>query len=64
MLYGPTRLGWQKRAKNHANTEAAGNVTQTAGYGPIAGTVPSDPAAVTRPITFSLLRKSRHAEIS
>jgi hypothetical protein len=26
------RLGWQKRAKNHANTEAAGDVTQTADF--------------------------------
>jgi hypothetical protein len=32
---------------------------QTAGYEPIAGTIAGGPVAVTQPITFSLLPKSR-----
>jgi hypothetical protein len=32
-----------------------------AGYEPLAGTILGGSAAVTQPVTFSLLRKSRHA---
>ena len=53
-------FGWQKRAENHCNPSYVKNVTQMAGYEPIAGTIPGGPVAVTQPITFSLLRKSRH----
>jgi hypothetical protein len=55
------RLGWQEGAKNHGNTFPAGNVTQTVGYEPITGTALDVPAAVTQPVTLSLLHKSRHA---
>jgi hypothetical protein len=55
------RFRWQKGAKNHANTRPVGNVTQTAGYEPIAGAISGRPVVVTQPVTFSLSRKSRYA---
>src|SRR3954470_3928454 len=60
----PTRFRWQKRAKNHDNTSDVGNVTPTDGYEPIAATILGKPMAVTQPVTFSLLHKSRLARDS
>ena len=56
-----SRFDWQKGAENHGSTKHIGNVTLTAGYEPIAGIFSDRSAAVTQPVTFSALRKSRRA---